>query len=157
MTPATRSRMDDVVTLGRVIRQHVEDADLETAGQLAAERHRQLLALFDHANVQDNLEANFEGNLEASDEDNVEGSEESNVETSGETSIETSDAANVKASDQTSNEAMAQWLREILEEDQSLMAALAELRSRMELQLGDSRRSLRNARAYASVAENHGR
>ncbi|MFN2329079.1 MAG: hypothetical protein ABR612_09195 [Chromatocurvus sp.] len=153
--------MDDVVTLGRVIRQHVEDADLETAGQLAAERHRQLLALFDHANVQDNLEANFEGNfegnLEASDEDNVEGSEESNVETSGETSIETSDAANVKASDQTNNEAMAQWLREILEEDQSLMAALAELRSRMELQLGDSRRSLRNARAYASVAENHGR
>ncbi len=109
MIPATRSRMDDVVMLGRVIRQHVEDADLETAGQLAAERHRQLRALFDDPDVE------------------------------------------------SGDESMAQWLRDILREDQSLMEALAELRGRMELQLGDSRRSLRNARAYAAVAENHGR
>lgn len=109
MTPSASSRMDDVVTLGRVIRQHVEEADLETAGQLAAERHRQLRDLFDNPD------------LEAGDE------------------------------------SMAQWLQDILREDQSLMSALAELRGRMELELGDSRRSLRTARAYASVAENHGR
>lgn len=95
--------------LGRVIRQHVEEADLETAGQLAAERHRQLRDLFADPDVG------------------------------------------------ATDESMAQWLRDILREDRSLMAALAELRGRMELQLGDSRRSLRNARAYASVAENHGR
>lgn len=109
MTTSTRSRMDDIVTLGRVIRQHVEDADLETAGQLAAERHRELRDLFD-------------------------------------------DPA-VAAGDDT----LAEWLRDILREDQHLMQALAELRTRMELQLGDSRRSLRNARAYVDVAEQHGR
>lgn len=109
MNPSASSRMDDVVMLGRVIRQHVEDADLETAGQLAAERHRQLRDLFNDPQV--------EGG----------------------------------------DEFMAQWLRDILHEDRSLMTALADLRGRMELQLGDSRRSLRNARAYAVVAENHGR
>lgn len=108
MTPLTSSRMDEVVLLGRVIRQHVEDADLETAGQLAAERHRQLRALFD------------DPELDAGDE------------------------------------SMARWLQDILREDQSLMSALAELRGRMELELGETRRSLRTARAYAAVAESQG-
>ncbi|TCO76608.1 hypothetical protein [Chromatocurvus halotolerans] len=105
----TSRRMDEVVALGRSIRQYVEEADIETAGQLAAERHQQLRDLFDDPGVE-------------ADEDSL-----------------------------------AQWMRDILREDQSLMQALAELRSRMELELGDSRRSLRNARAYAAVAENPGR
>ena len=108
MTPLTSSRMDEVVLLGRVIRQHVEDADLETAGQVAAERHRQLRTLFD------------DPELDAADE------------------------------------SMAQWLQDILREDQGLMGALAELRGRMELELGETRRSLRTARAYAAVAESPG-
>ncbi|GEM_PF-1380034 len=110
MTESVASRrMHEVVALGRSIRQHVEKADIETAGRLAAERHRQLRDLFSNPDI------------EAGDE------------------------------------SLAQWLRDILHEDQSLMQALAELRGRMELELGDSRRSLRNVRAYAAVAESQGR
>lgn len=105
---STRSRMHDVVTLGRVIREHVENADLDTAGQLAAERHRQLRDLLD-------------------------------------------DRALISG-----DESMAQWLQDILREDQRLLESLAELRGRMEMELGSSRRSLRTARAYAAVAESQG-
>lgn len=108
MNPAADSRMGEVVALGRVIRQHVEDADLEAAGQLAAERHRQLRDLF------------------------------------ADPSLDTGD------------ESLAYWLQEILREDQGLVQALAELRQRMELQLGATRRSVRGAREYAAVAESPG-
>ncbi|MEQ9394062.1 hypothetical protein [Haliea sp.] len=108
MNVTADSRMGEVVALGRVIRQHVEEADLETAGQLAAERHRQLRSLFD------------DPALERGDE------------------------------------SLAYWLQEIIREDQGLVQALAELRRRMELQLGASRRSVRGAREYAAVAESPG-
>lgn len=100
--------MNEVVVLGRLIREHVENADIETAGQLAAERHRQLRDLFADPALD------------------------------------------------TGEESMAQWLQNILREDQSLMQSLSELRGRMEVELGTSRRSLRTARAYASVAESQG-
>lgn len=53
-------------------------------------------------------------------------------------------------------EQLAGWLRDILREDENLLGALAALRGRMERELGDSRRSLRTARAYATVAEGPG-
>ena len=90
MSSLNSSRMDDVVALGQVIRRHVEDAELETAGQLAAERYRQLRVLFDDPALA------------------------------------------------VGDESMAQWLQDILREDQSLMQALADLRGRMERQRGDS-------------------
>lgn len=108
MNLAANNRMGEVVALGRVIRQHVEDADLEAAGQLAAERHRQLKTLF------------ADPALDAGEE------------------------------------SLANWMQEILREDQGLVQALAELRQRMELQLGATRRSVRGAREYAAVAESPG-
>ncbi|PLW83980.1 hypothetical protein CWI75_01100 [Kineobactrum sediminis] len=104
---AVTAQMSGVVALGVSIRQHIEQADLEGAGELAAERHRCLVALFD---VPD-----------------------------------------------TADESLSSWLQEILREDQSLLQALAELRGKMELELGATRRSARGAREYAAVAENRGR
>lgn len=99
--------MEEVTVLGRMILQRVEDADLETAGQLAAERHRQLQELF------------------------------------------------ADPGEEVATDSLAQWLRDILQEEHSLMAALSELRGRMEQELGTTRRSLRSARAYVAVAEGH--
>ena len=39
--------MDEIVLLGRMILEQVEEADLEAAARLAAERHRQLRDLLD--------------------------------------------------------------------------------------------------------------
>ncbi|MDT8439982.1 MAG: hypothetical protein RQ729_13345, partial [Wenzhouxiangellaceae bacterium] len=41
-------RMQRVVALGSAIRRAVEEAELEQAGQLAAERRQELVALFGH-------------------------------------------------------------------------------------------------------------
>jgi hypothetical protein len=39
-------RLERIVALGRAIRARIDQAELDEAGQLAAERHRRLVALF---------------------------------------------------------------------------------------------------------------
>lgn len=46
MTFSRWPQMNEIRQLGREIREQVQLADLETAGNLAAERHRQVVALF---------------------------------------------------------------------------------------------------------------
>ena len=40
--------LDHIRALGQEMRECVQNADLEAAGELAAERHRRVVALFDH-------------------------------------------------------------------------------------------------------------
>ena len=99
------THLNGVLALGVSIRQRIEQADLEGAGELAAERHQQLVALF---------------------------------------SEDIPDVA---------DESLSYWLQEILREDRGLLQALAELRGKLELELGSARRSVRSVREYAAMAE----
>lgn len=54
------------------------------------------------------------------------------------------------------DDALAYWLQEVVREDRALMASLAELRERMESEVGEARRAAQSARRYAETAHQGG-